>query len=91
MCACGVHGCTGAECTGDAGEDCDEELDPEADVRAVLVGVGACDGAHGLPPFLVLIYASTTSGAAAVDDEGCVAVGHLEGTGVGAVAFSQGD
>lgn len=91
MCACGVHGCTGAECTGDAGEDCDEEFDPEADVHAVLVGVVACDGAHGLPPSLVLIYSSTTSGAAAVDDEGCIAVGHLEGTGVGAVAFSQGD
>ena len=50
MCASGVHGCTGAECTGDAGEDCDEEFDPEADVHAVLVGVVACDGAHGLPP-----------------------------------------
>ena len=40
---------------------------------------------------LVLIHSSTTSGATAVDDEGCIAVGHLEGTGVGAVAFSQGD
>ena len=56
-----MHGCTGAECTGDAGEDCDEELDPEADVRAVLVGVVACDGAHGLPPSLVLIYTATAA------------------------------
>ena len=59
MCACGMHGCTGAECTGDAGEDCDEELDPEADVRAVLVGVVACDGAHGLPPSFVLVRLKT--------------------------------
>ena len=46
-------------------------------------------GQRGAVP-LVLIH-STTSGAAAVDDEGCIAVGHLEGAGVGAVAFSQGD
>ena len=50
LCASGVHGCTGAECTGDAGEYCDEEFDPKSDVLAVLVGVVACDGAHGLPP-----------------------------------------
>ena len=39
---------------------------------------------------LILIHPSS-SGATAVDDEGCVAIRHLEGTGVGAVAFSQGD
>jgi len=39
----------------------------------------------------LVLVSSTTSGAAAVDDEGCIAVGHLEGTSVGAVAFSQGD
>ena len=39
---------------------------------------------------LILIYSSTTA-TTAVDDEGSIAVRHLEGTGIGALTFSQGD
>ena len=39
---------------------------------------------------LILIYPSTTA-TTAVDDEGCIAVRHLEGTGIGALTFRQGD
>jgi len=37
---------TGAEGTGNAGEDCDDDLDPEGEVHLVLIGVGVCDGTH---------------------------------------------
>ena len=47
-------------------------------------------GVQGVGLLLVLVN-STSSCATTVDDERCIAVGHLEGTGVGAVAFSQGD
>ena len=39
--------------------------------------------------WLILIYPSTAT--TAVDDEGCIAVWHLERTGVDAVTFCQGD
>ena len=40
---------------------------------------------------LVLVNSTTASCASAINHEGCIAVRHLEGTRVGAVAFGQGD
>ena len=70
---------------------------PEGGHRGIVAMLATTEGlssqrrheVHGRGP-LILIYPSTTA-TTAVDDEGSIAVRHLEGTGIGALTFSQGD